>query len=321
MKKDAGWNVFFSDEKRYADFINGCACQGQQLVKEEDVQEMDTKLILKLWYDTRNRHTGKFRDMARRVIFGVNFVIIGLESQETKDYSYPVRNMIYDVGEYEKQLRKIRRQVRHNAKGLSAGEYLYGFRSTDRLHPVVTFLLYAGEEPWEKPLDLWDILDFTDIPPVMKQYTHGYKINLIDIRRMADTSVFQTDLRQVFDFIRCSDDKMKLMALVENEPYFQHMEEDAFEVTANYAHVDKLNMNMEEYLEEGGLNMCKAIQELMEDSRIEGYENGRSEGYESGIADGELKGKIKVYSLELHLTPDEIAGKLGVDRDTVNKYM
>jgi flagellar biosynthesis/type III secretory pathway protein FliH len=111
------------------------------------------------------------------------------------------------------------------------------------------------------------------------------------------------------------------------------MDEDAFEVTANYAHVDKLNINMEEYQEEGGMNMCKAILEMIEDGRNEGYESGRadgrSEGYESGRADGrsegisegELIGKIKVYSLELNLTPEEIAGKLGVDKNTVEQYL
>jgi hypothetical protein len=63
----------------------------------------------------------------------------------------------------------------------------------------------------------------------------------------------------VFDFIRCSNDKVKLKALVENEPYFQHMDEDAFEVTANYAHVDRLNMNLEEYQEEGGMLLCQDL--------------------------------------------------------------
>jgi hypothetical protein len=198
------------------------------------------------------------------------------------DYTYPLRNMLYDAGEYEKQLRKIQRQVRRdsNRKGLSAGEYLYGFRNADRLHPVVTFLLYAGEEPWEKPLDLWDMLDFTDIPPEMKQYTQNYKINLIDIRRMEDTSVFQTDLRHVFDFIRYANDKVKLKALVEQEPYYQHMEEDAFDLTVNYAHVNELDMTAETYREEGGMNMCKAIQEMIADGRDEGREEGRIEAQE-----------------------------------------
>jgi hypothetical protein len=42
MGKDAEWSVFLSDERRYADFINGFALNGQQLVTEDDIQELDT---------------------------------------------------------------------------------------------------------------------------------------------------------------------------------------------------------------------------------------------------------------------------------------
>jgi hypothetical protein len=198
---------------------------------------------------------------------------------------------------------------------------------------VVTFLLYAGEEPWDAPLDLWGILDFTDVPEEMKRYVQNYKVNLIDIRRLEDTSMLQTDVRHVFDFIRCSNDKTRLKDLVENEKYFQHMDEDAFDVMANYAHINELDMSMEDYHAEGGINMCKAIQEMMEDSRNEGYASGRNDGYASGrndgyadgrndgYADGELKGKITIYVQELHLTPEEISQKLGVDTETVQKYL
>ena len=40
-----------------------------------------------------------------------------------------------------------------------------------------------------------------------------YKINLVEIRKLEDTSVFKTDVRQVFDFIRCSNDKNALKKL------------------------------------------------------------------------------------------------------------
>jgi hypothetical protein len=338
MGKDAGWSVFFSDERRYADLINGFALEGRQIVKETDVREMDTKLFLKVPFLRRNQFLGKFRDISRRIIFGINFVIVGLENQEEKDYAYPVRNMLYDAGEYEKQLSKIKKLVRRSSKPstqddagapeesshpakLSRGEYMYGFRRTDRLHPVVTFLLYAGEEPWDAPLDLWGILDFTDVPEEMKRYIQNYKVNLIDIRRLEDTSMLQTDVRHVFDFIRCSNDKTRLKDLVENEKYFQHMDEDAFDVTANYAHINELDMSMEDYHAEGGINMCKAIQEMIEDGRNEGRSEGYASGRNDGYADGELKGKITIYVQELHLSPEEISQKLGVDTETVQKYL
>jgi hypothetical protein len=286
MEQDAGWGIFLSDDRRYADFINGCVYGGRQVVKEEHIQETDTKITLRERVSGRKRYFVKFRDIVRKVICGVNFAVIGVESQETKDYAYPIRNMIYDAGEYEKQLRKIRKAVRTKKGSLSPGEYLYGFRKEDRIKPAVTFLLYAGKEPWEKPEDLWDMLDFTDIPDSLREKVQNYRINLIDIRRLQDTSVFQTDIREVFDFIRCSENKNELKELVENNRYFRHMEEDAFDVATGYASASELKMAKEKYLEQGGINMCTAIQEMMADSRAEGFNLGISQGISQGINQG-----------------------------------
>ena len=94
--------------------------------------------------------------------------------------------------------------------------------------------------PWDGPQSLHDILDFTDIPEPLKEMTAEYKINVIDVRRMENTSIFQTDVRQVFDFIRCSEDKRKLAELVNNDSYFQNMDEDAFDVVSRYTNSREL---------------------------------------------------------------------------------
>lgn len=73
------------------------------------------------------------------------------------------------------------------------------------------------------------MLDFTDIPEQLRDMTSDYRINVIEIRKLKHTEVFRTDVRQVFDFIRCSEDKKQLQELVEREVYYQHMEEDIVE--------------------------------------------------------------------------------------------
>ncbi len=139
MGRDTGWKGFLSDDERYADVINGIGCKGKQVVKKEDLQEIDTqtgflrgtRFIHKL--AQLGKGNVKIRDCVRKVAFGTNFAIIGIGNQETMDYSIPIRNMSYDVDAYEKQAAKIRKEVRKNRKGLSAGEYLYGFRESERL--------------------------------------------------------------------------------------------------------------------------------------------------------------------------------------------
>lgn len=127
-----------------------------QIVKSTDLTEDDGQ--------ARN---GKARDLLRKSAFGVNFALIGIENQDAMDYELPLRTMNYDVAVYEKQALKIRKEIRQRKRQrekLTAGEYLYGFRKKDKLNPAITFVLYSGEETWDGPTSLHEMLDFTDIP-------------------------------------------------------------------------------------------------------------------------------------------------------------
>ena len=46
MEMDVCWKEYFRDDARYADVINGIGCGGLQLVKSEDLQEVDSQAIL-----------------------------------------------------------------------------------------------------------------------------------------------------------------------------------------------------------------------------------------------------------------------------------
>lgn len=278
MRKDESWKNFFGDNERYADVINGIGCRGVQYVKPSDLQELDTA------------SKRKARDLLRKTAFGMNFAIIGIENQEEVDYKFPLRNLHYEVNQYEKQAAEIYREIRGNRgkaqkskktdeKELKAGEYLYGFKKESRLHPVVTFVLYAGKEPWDGPMCLRDIIDCSDIPETLRGMVADYSINLVDIRRLEDTSVFKTDIKHVFDFIRCSENKEALRNLVTKEPYYQEMDDEAFEVVSNYSNLNGLIEDEEDDEMGGKKNVCKAILDLMADSK----EEGREEGLELGM--------------------------------------
>ncbi|MCH5248697.1 MAG: Rpn family recombination-promoting nuclease/putative transposase [Lachnospiraceae bacterium] len=298
MVHDITWKDYFSDNERYADLINGLGCGGRQVVTKGDLQELDTQTVVGRNYNfvrkIRRMTAGrkiKIRDMLRKAAFGVNFAIIGIENQEVTDYAIVLRNMSYDIGEYEKQAVAIRREIRRNYSGLSKGEYLYGFKKDSRLHPVITFILYSGQEPWDGPEKLHDMLDFTDIPDELRGMASDYKINIIEIRKLKDTSIFKTDIRQVFDFIRYSDNKHKLIELVDKDKYYANMEEDAYDVVANYTNAQELLATKKYYeREDGKIDMCKAIKDLIADGRAEGMTIGRAEGRAEGISIGRTEG-------------------------------
>lgn len=232
MEKDVKWSTFFEDKHRYADIINGIGCLGMQIVSDKDLTEVDTRLGTKR------------RDLVRKTAFGMNFAIIGIENQDETDYELPVRIMNYDAMHYKKQVSKISRKVKANAKGLEPGEYMYGFLKDSKLFPVITFILYAGTEPWKGSERLHDMIDFTDIPASLKNMISDYKIHVIDIRRLNDTSIFKTDVR------------------------------DVYEVISTYANTKGI-VKMEQYKNEiGGIDMCKGIRDLINDSKKEGIKEG-----------------------------------------------
>ena len=52
---------FFSDDERYADLINGLGCDGKQIVRKEDLQELDTQtgILKSSFHRKRERRVGR----------------------------------------------------------------------------------------------------------------------------------------------------------------------------------------------------------------------------------------------------------------------
>ena len=119
---------------------------------------------------------------------------------------------------------------------------------------------------------LHDIIDFSDIPDELKGIVQDYKVNLIEIRKWKDTSVFKTDIRQVFDFIRCSKEKEQVKRLVINNPDYEEISEDAYDVMKKYANLKELK---EMKREDGNMvNMAKGLQDWAAEEREEGKIEG-----------------------------------------------
>lgn len=70
-------------------------------------------------------------------------------------------------------------------------------------------------------------------------------------------------------------------AAISGSPVFNYanMEADAFDVVANYTNAEELIAAKEYYeREDGKVDMCKAIKDLVADGRAEGMTLGRSQG-------------------------------------------
>lgn len=116
------------------------------------------------------------------------------------------------------------------------------------------------------------------MPEEIRDLVQNYHIHVIDVRKLEDTSIFRTDVKQVFDFIRYSKDKEKLEKLIRTDPGFHDLDEDAFEFMSFYADADYL-INNKSFKRTGGkVDMCKGLEDIFQDKWEAGKELGKGLG-------------------------------------------
>lgn len=176
--------------------------------------------------------------------------------------------------------------------------------------------LINGEE-WNGSRDLYGILDFTDIPEEMKTLINNYHINLLEIRKLEQTDMYRTDIKQVFDFIRYSENKAKLRELVQQNPDYRCMSSDAYDVAVEFTGATELIATKENYVEKEKVNMCKALTEMLQDERAEGREEGREEGAFAALSALVQKGILTLADAaeQMQLTTEAFEAKM---KQTVN---
>ncbi len=285
MEKDLREKGYLCDPERFADLINGVVCEGKKILQPSDLTEADSQTGFLRASGRGQRRTAQrrqqYRDVVKKAAFGINFMVIGIENQEEVHYLMPLRCMSYDAAEYERQAALARNRVRRQ-KGISSAEFLSGFTKESRLHPCVTLVLYYGQE-WDGAENLHGLLDFTDIPEELREKVNDYRIHVCEVRKFEQTSLFQTDLKRVFDCTRYADDKEKLYKIIATDPAYRELDEETYDVIAEHIKTTEL-LKIKEYNRDGGkIDMCGAIAELIQEGRIEGLNQGIEQGIEQGV--------------------------------------
>jgi hypothetical protein len=226
-------------------------------------------------------------------------LIVGVEVQSYIDYAMPVRVMDYDSVEYSRQIREIRQVDRQKHSGQVR---LSSISKVDRLTPALTLVLYIGEIPWDSAKNLHGILDFDKVSEAWRPYIADYPLHVLDVCHEPDERLleFPDDLSCLFLLLKYQKNKADLMKIVQNISAFRHVDEDLYDAVWSYTNEDELLQLKDNYSEEGGINMCQAIRELVADSKQEGYSTGKQEGivegYSTGKQEGYCTGKQEGYS-------------------------
>lgn len=269
MEKDLVDYTYLSDNLRYADLLNGVLFGGEEVISPEKLQGEDTKLVL----SSEKKKKGRYRDVIKKYEGDVSYAVLGVENQEAVDYTMPFRIMEYEVGEYAKQIAQIKKK--HGIlEDVEGDEFLCKFSLSDQIVPCVTVVLYWGEH-WDGPRTLKEMMQLTPFPKIFGDYVNDYVMHLISIKEFEDTSVFRTDLKLVFDFMKHTNDQVGMRNLLQENEAYKSVPRDAYEVMRIHSNLKELDRVIEEKEKKKEVvNMCQAIREIMEEEREKGIMQG-----------------------------------------------
>lgn len=302
-EKDILQKNYLAKPERFADLFNGALFDGAEILKAAELSEYDT-VISKT---ESGMLIEKICDGGKKQ----KYALWILENQETVDYSMPVRIMLREALEYDKQIRnikaihkeheKIKQKLGGNKLSLRAGEYLYHFYKDDRLLPVVTLVLFWGGKPWDGPKGLHEMLTFDCFAgrsSRLRKRVADYPIQVYDLGRETDFEKFHTELKEVFEL------------------YIRRNHKQEF--YAHYETIDKRKMTIETARFIGEITNSQELIQRVEDEKRKGhkeedtmciaitemYNDGVHQGIEQGM---EQKMKIVIKNmLERNMNDEDI---------------
>ncbi len=179
IRPDIVLKNFWRDSQRFADLFNGTLFGGERVLDPDTLTESDTDISSVLKFNGHAETLGHLLDVVKKSTYGIDFIILGLENQMKVHYAMPLRNMAGDTLIYLKEYTELVKQNKKTGIWDSRDEFLSGMRKSDRLHPAVTLCIYYGDNPWDGPLALTDMLDMRQIP---RQLANVIKAAVISVQ-------------------------------------------------------------------------------------------------------------------------------------------
>ena len=312
MKKDDLCKNYLKKKEIFADAFNFYLYDGKQVIKPDDLTELDTNEVAKL---KNNVSFQKNRDVFKQVTIMQNdekcYMLLGIESQSYIDYGMVVRCMLYDAISYYNQIKELENKLK-NVKIKTGNEFLSKMGKAARLKPVVTLVIYFGDDEWDGVRTLHDILE--DSSNEIEELIPNYKLHLISPYEIEEKRFekFSTELYNVLKFIKYSKNEEKLYELKNDDRW--KVDRDTYDLINVLTELDL------EFEEDGGtINMCKGIEDLKRHAEERGEKRGEERGREEGII---LEREDNVYKLYCKgISKEEISNLLDLSLDDVNRII
>ena len=179
IKPDIVMKEFWRVNERFADLFNAVLFNGKNVIKSDMLKEMDTDISGTIKWKKGQSSLKRVRDIVKKEYDGVEFNILGIEIQDKVHYAMPLRTMIYDGLGYLKEYNELKSKNRYTS-GMTSDEFLSGMKKDDRLHPIITIVLYYSEMLWDGPVSINDMM--IHMRPEIENIFTDYKMNLVQVR-------------------------------------------------------------------------------------------------------------------------------------------
>ena len=236
---DAEAKQYLGKKETFADAFNYLLYDGEQVIKPDQLQEMDTSQIALPYGNEARLPIQKYRDLLKiweAMTDGkMIYVILGAD--------------LYA----EDGVLKIK---------LTSKEFLSGFRKTDKLIPIVSAVIYVGSESWDGPKSLMEMMDIQD--KRILPFLNDYKLNIISAADMPEDAFdrFHTDLGITMKIIK--HQKYDADKIIEGTNH-RKIDPDAAFFLKKAA-----NLDLEFEIEEGGVDMCESLKKKEQRDKITG---------------------------------------------------
>ena len=264
-RKDTAGKVFFSDKERFAELMNvHLFCGNKTVLGEHLIRRERDYPSLSGVYGEKKRDI-LIEDKSRNLYFG-------MELETESDYSMPERVFVYDACEYEYQIKAIHKKHIREKDYKHYREKKSRIKGSDFLLPIITVVLYLGEEGWTGRNTLLQMFHkAAGADKISERYIREYGFPLIEVHKVKPED-YQTELREFFQAMHCREDRKRMMQLLQTER-FQNLSAETEQAIAVHLHMKGLI----EKMEKEGVPMCKAIRDWMEEERREGQKEGKRE--------------------------------------------
>ena len=311
LKPDTVLKNYWSDNGQFADFFNAVLFGGEQVISPDELEDIDTEESSVMEHRDYAESIKASRDSIKickkSTAYGVELVMLGIESQEHIHYAMPMRVMGYDYGAYRKQYDSNAKHYQ-TSDGLTADEYLSRMKKTDRFAPVITVVVYYGDNPWDGATTLHGMLN---IPDKIKPFVNDYKILLVEARQN-DLILHNMTNIAFFDMLKVVLDKNITKDEARKKVIDYALKNNVNEtVVMTVAGATNRRIDYSALSRKGDVTMCTLFDEIEKD----GIMKGKAEGIQALIE------SLQEMEIPYNKTKNQLMVKFSLSEDTAHEYM